>query len=92
MKVGMIGHHYPGAEHREEFVARVQAVAAEFRRAPGCLSATCWLAGDAVVSIVEWESEAAFTASLAAVQAADVDLAYDEREVRPREIIRLVAP
>ncbi|MEF3112790.1 antibiotic biosynthesis monooxygenase [Streptomyces chrestomyceticus] len=95
MKVGMVAHHYPHAAHRAEFVKRVRRVAEEFRRTPGCLSADCWLAadGDAVVSIVQWESEEASAASLAAVQAAaGLDLAYDERESRPREIVRLAAP
>lgn len=92
MKVAMIGHHYPHASHREEFIARVHQVAQVFRGTPGCLSAQCWLSGEAVVSIVEFESDEAFTASLAVVMAADVDVAYDEREVRPREIVRLTAP
>ncbi|MFH9421337.1 antibiotic biosynthesis monooxygenase [Streptomyces sp. NPDC017529] len=94
MKVGMVAHHYPHAAHREEFVARVHRVAEEFRRSPGCLSADCWLApdGDAVVSVVQWESEDAQAASLAAVQAAGLDTGYDEREARPREVVRLVAP
>ncbi|OKI09812.1 hypothetical protein A6A06_04030 [Streptomyces sp. CB02923] len=95
MKVGMVAYHYPHAEHRAEFVARVERVAEEFRRTPGCLSADCWLAadGDAVVSIVQWESAEASAASLAAVQATPgLDVAYDEREARPRETVRLVAP
>ncbi|ACZ91699.1 antibiotic biosynthesis monooxygenase family protein [Streptosporangium roseum] len=91
MKVGMIAHHYPHASHRKEFVARVHQVAEVFRSTPGCLSAECWQTDDAVTSIVQWESEEAFAASLVAVQAAGLDLAYDEREVRPREIIRLTA-
>ncbi|MEV4166672.1 hypothetical protein [Nonomuraea dietziae] len=62
-----------------------------FRGAPGCLSAECRLSDDAVISIVQWESEEAWAASLVAVQAAEVDLAYDEREARPREIVRVVA-
>ncbi|KOT59768.1 antibiotic biosynthesis monooxygenase family protein [Streptomyces rimosus] len=95
MKVAMVGHHYPHAAHREEFVSRVHRTAEVFRRTPGCLSAEYWLTadGDAVVSIVRWESEEASRASLAAVQAApELDLVFDEREVRPREIVRLVAP
>ncbi|WP_137993171.1 putative quinol monooxygenase [Streptomyces vilmorinianum] len=89
-KVGMVAHHYPHAAHREEFIARVHQVAEEFRRTPGCLSAECWTAGDAVVSIVRWESEGARDASLAAVMGAGLDLAYDDRESRPREILGLV--
>lgn len=94
MKVAMIGSHFPRAAHREEFISRVQRVAEAFRATPGCLSAECWLSadGEAVVSTVQWESEEAFNASFAAVQKADLDIAYDDRESRPREIFHLVAP
>ncbi|MFE0380664.1 antibiotic biosynthesis monooxygenase [Streptomyces inhibens] len=96
MKVGMIASHYPHPSHREEFISRVHRVGEEFRRTPGCLSADYWVSadGDAVISIVQWESEEASAASFAAVQAAGfaLDLAYGERESRPREIVRLVAP
>ncbi|MEV0390419.1 antibiotic biosynthesis monooxygenase [Nonomuraea sp. NPDC050643] len=91
MNVGMVAFHYPHAAYQEEFVSRVHRVAEEFRRTPGCLSAGCWVSGEAVVSIVHWESEEAFTASFATVLAAGLDLDYDEREARPREIHRLVA-
>ncbi|MFE3452225.1 antibiotic biosynthesis monooxygenase [Nonomuraea sp. NPDC059194] len=94
MKVGMVASHYPHAAHREEFIARVHQVAEVFRRTPGCLSADYWLSadGEAVISTVQWESEEASAASLAAVMAApEVDLAFDERESRPREIVRLVS-
>ncbi|MFI9817778.1 antibiotic biosynthesis monooxygenase [Saccharothrix variisporea] len=93
MKHGMVAFHYPTPDHRDEFVARVRAVAEVFRSTPGCLSADCWLAPDsgAVVSAVQWESEAASQAGFAAVSAADVDVAFDDREVRPREIHRLMS-
>ncbi|MFF4605089.1 antibiotic biosynthesis monooxygenase family protein [Streptomyces sp. NPDC001339] len=92
MKVGMVAHHYPHPAHREEFISRVHRVGEVFRQTPGCLSAECWVSGDAVVSIVQWESEEASAASFAVVQAtAELDLAYDDRESRPREIVRLTA-
>lgn len=93
MKVAMVASHYPLPSHREEFVARVHQVADAFRRTPGCLTADCWLSadGDAVVSTVHWESEAARDASLATVMTAGLDIGYDERESRPREILHLVA-
>ncbi|MFF4951777.1 antibiotic biosynthesis monooxygenase [Streptomyces chattanoogensis] len=93
MKVGMVASHYPHAAYREEFVSRVRQVGEVFRRTPGCLSADYWLSadGEAVISIVQWESEEASAASFAAIAAAGVDVAYDEREARPREIVRLVA-
>ncbi|MEV6911702.1 antibiotic biosynthesis monooxygenase [Amycolatopsis sp. NPDC051071] len=87
MSVGFVAMHYPHADHHDAFVARVR------RDTPGCLSAECWVtaAGDAVVSIARWESEAAQAASMQALGSADVDVAYDEREVRPREITALVS-
>jgi quinol monooxygenase YgiN len=91
MKVGMVANHYPHAAYREEFISRVHRVAEEFRRTPGCLSADCWVSDDAVVSIVQWESDDAFAASFAAIKAAGLDLDYDDRESRPREIRRLTA-
>ncbi|MEV0034195.1 antibiotic biosynthesis monooxygenase [Nocardia sp. NPDC050793] len=91
MTVGMIALHYPEAGHFEDFVARVRKVAAVMRATPGCLSATYWAddAGDAVISTVEWESDEAVAATYAALGTADVDVAFDARERRPREIIRL---
>lgn len=93
MTVGFVGIHYPSAAHFDEFVERVRGVAAVFRATAGCLGAECWVnvEGDAVVSTVRRESEAAQASSMAAVMAADVDVAYDEREARPREILRLVS-
>ncbi|MEU8685868.1 antibiotic biosynthesis monooxygenase [Streptomyces sp. NPDC048611] len=91
MKVGMIASHYPHAAHREEFIARVHRVREVMLRTPGCLSADCWLSADAVISMVQWESEEAAAASMAAVEAAELDVAYDEREARPREIVQVVA-
>lgn len=91
MKVGMVGDHYPHVEHREEFIARVQRVAEAFRQTPGCLSADCWVTDDgAVVSTVQWESEDAYQASFAAIMESGLDLDYDERESRPREIRQLL--
>jgi hypothetical protein len=49
------------------------------------------VAGDAVVSTVQWESKDAQASSFAAAKAAGVDFDYDERESRPREILRLVS-
>ncbi|MFI5526847.1 antibiotic biosynthesis monooxygenase family protein [Streptomyces platensis] len=91
MKVAMVAHHYPHAAHRAEFIVRVHQVAEAFRGTPGCLSADCWESAEAVVSIVQWESEEASATSFAAVMSAGLDLAFDEREARPREIVRLAA-
>ncbi|TJZ59054.1 hypothetical protein FCH28_02635 [Streptomyces piniterrae] len=91
MNVGMVAYHYPHAAHREEFISRVRQVRDVMLRTPGCLSGECWASGDAVISIVRWESEDARAASFAAVAEAGVDVAYDERESRPRDIVPLVA-
>jgi quinol monooxygenase YgiN len=90
--VGMVALHYPEPTHFDEFVNRVHRFADAFRSTPGCLSAECWVTGDgeAVVSTVQWESEEARAASLAAVmKGAAVEIAFDERERRPRQILTL---
>ncbi|MFD5096637.1 antibiotic biosynthesis monooxygenase family protein [Amycolatopsis thailandensis] len=93
MTVGFVATHYPHADHHDEFVARVRRVAGVLSSTPGCLGAECWVtaAGDAVVSIARWESAAAQAASMQALGSADVDVAFDDREVRPREIVQLVS-
>ena len=93
MKVGEVAIHYPHMSHREEFIARVKLAVEVIRQTPGCLSADCWVteASDAVVSTVQSESEDALAASFATAKAAGVDFTYDERESRPREILRLVS-
>jgi hypothetical protein len=94
MTVGFVAIHYPHSAHYDEFVSRVQHAAEVMRPTPGCLGATCWVtpAGEAVISIAHWESEAAQASSLATAKAAGVDFDYDEREARPREILRLQEP
>jgi heme-degrading monooxygenase HmoA len=94
MAIGFVAIHYPHASHRQDFISRVQHAAAVLRSTPGCLGADCWVAveGETVVSTAQWESEEAQASSFAAAQAAGVDFAYDEREERPREILRLVSP
>ncbi|MGE7386348.1 antibiotic biosynthesis monooxygenase family protein [Streptomyces sp. NPDC004126] len=91
MKIGMVAYHYPHPAHRDEFISRVHQVREVMLRTPGCLSGECWVSGDAVISIVQWESEEARIAGLAAVQEAGVDVTYDERESRPRTIVPLEA-
>jgi len=93
MKIGFVAIHYPHISNREEFISRVQQAAEVMRPTPGCLSADCWVtvAGDAVVSTAQWESEEALVSSFATARAAGVDFDYDERESRPRQIFRLVS-
>ncbi len=78
MKVGFVGIHYPHISHREEFISRVQRAVEVIRLTPGCLSADCWVtvAGDAVVSTAQWESEDARVSSFATAKAAGVDLGF----------------
>ena len=94
MTVGFVAIHYPDAAHYDEFVSRVQRAAKVMRPTTGCLGADCWVTpgGAVVISIAHWESEAAQASSLAAAKAAGVDFDYDEREVRPREILQLREP
>ena len=93
MTVGFVAIHYPQASQYDDFVSRVQRVADVFRSTPGCLAADCWVttARDAVISIVQWDTDAAQASSMAAVMAADVDVDYDDRESRPRQILQLVS-
>lgn len=94
MKVGMVAIHYPRLGDRQEFIARVQRAVDVMRPMPGCLSADFWVtaAGDEVVSTGQWESERALATSFATARAAGVDFDFDERESRPRQILRLVSP
>ncbi|WP_062989367.1 antibiotic biosynthesis monooxygenase family protein [Nocardia anaemiae] len=94
MTVGFVAFHYPRPEDFDDFVNRVRNVAAVLRSVPGCLSADCWVStdgDDAVVSTGQWESDEAFAASFATVAAADVDVTFDERERRPRQIFKLAS-
>ncbi len=93
MKIGMVAVHYPKDEHRQEFVGRVSAAGAAVGAAPGCLAADCWITADgAVVSMAQWEDENAMRESFVAAEKAGVDFTFDEREARPRDIMRLVSP
>ncbi len=93
-KVGFVALHYPGDEHRDAFVDRVRAAAAFMASTPGCTAAECWCTADgsAVVSMGFWVSAEAERRSFVAADEAGIDFAFDERETRPRDIIRLVAP
>jgi quinol monooxygenase YgiN len=93
MKIGFVAIHYPHISSRKEFISRVQQAVEVMRPTPGCLSADCWVtvAGDAVVSTAQWETEEAMASSFATARAAGVDFDYDERESRPRESFRLVS-
>jgi quinol monooxygenase YgiN len=93
MKVGLVALHYPRPEHREEMISRVHRAAEVMAAAPGCLAVDCWVSGDgqAVVTTGQWDSEQTLMAGFAAVRTAGVDFDYDERESRPREVVRLIS-
>jgi quinol monooxygenase YgiN len=83
--------HHPTADQADAMVDRVRAAAEVMSATPGCLEATCWReSGGAVVTIGKWVSDDALNAAFAAVTAAGVDFEYDERESRPREVLRIV--
>ncbi|HWG60861.1 MAG TPA: antibiotic biosynthesis monooxygenase [Streptosporangiaceae bacterium] len=93
MKVGLVALHYPRPEHRDEMISRVRRAAEVVAATRGCLSVDCWVSddGQTVVTTGQWKSERALMAGFAAVQNAGVDFDYDERESRPREVVRLVS-
>lgn len=94
MAVALVAVHYPRPDRNAEFVDRVQLVAELMRRVPGCRAAQCWVtaAGDAVVSIGEWDDGDARRASFAAARAGGVDFDDYDDEVQPRAIYWLATP
>jgi len=93
MKVGLVAIHYPHTAYRDQMVARVRQAAEVMERVPGCLAVGCWtgLSDGTVVTIGQWGSGAALAAAFEAVRAAGIDFGYDERESRPREVLRLAS-
>jgi heme-degrading monooxygenase HmoA len=91
MRVGLVAFHYPKPEHRDELIERVRRAAEVMAAVPGCLTADCWLeeGTGAVVTTGIWASRDALAAGFDAVAAAGVDIDYDEREARPREVFTL---
>ncbi|MHA4820068.1 antibiotic biosynthesis monooxygenase [Streptomyces aculeolatus] len=93
MPVGFVAFHYPRPEHFEGFVARAHKVGETFQSRAGCLSAEVWAtpAGDAVVTTGRFESEAAYHAALTAVRGLGEVVAFDERELKPRNVVILLS-
>ena len=93
MKVGLVAVHYPRPEHRDEMIARVHQAAEVMAAAPGCRAVDCWVSEghQTVVTTGQWESEQALAAGFSAVRAAGLDFDYDERESRPREVLKLLS-
>lgn len=93
MRVGLIAFHYPKAEHRNEMIDRVRRAATVMRTVPGCIEVDCWTdeTSGAVVTTGKWESKETLEAAFKAVRAAGVEIDYDGREARGREIFSLQA-
>ncbi|MFI0975871.1 antibiotic biosynthesis monooxygenase [Streptomyces sp. NPDC021093] len=92
MTVGFIAFHYPRPEHFEDFIGRAHQVGDSMRAAPGCLSAEIWATpdGDAVVSTGRFESDETFKAAFTAARGLGDVVAFDERELKPRQIFTLL--
>ena len=93
MKVGLVAVHYPRPEHRDEMISRVHRAAEVMAATPGCLAVDCWVSetSQAVVTTGQWESDQALAAAFSAVRAAGLDFDYDDRESRPREVLKLAS-
>jgi quinol monooxygenase YgiN len=93
MTVGLVAVHYPRREHRDEMISRVHRAAEVMAATPGCLAVDCWVSEDnqSVVTTGQWESEQALTAGFSAVRTAGVDFDYDDRESRPRDVLKLIS-
>lgn len=91
MTFGLVAVHYPRPENADDLVERVGRAAKVMATAPGCLDVRCWTdeASGAVVATAKFASKQTCDEALATA-AATVDIAYDERERRPREFYHLI--
>ena len=89
MKVGLVAVHYPRDVYRDELIDLFKHAAEVMRQTPGCLGTECWVntADGSIVTTGRWESDEALNASFAA---AGASTAQDERESRPRDIVKLI--
>jgi quinol monooxygenase YgiN len=94
MKVGIVAIHYPRPEFRDQLISRVQQAAEVMRATDGCLASDCWvnLSDETVVAAGQWDNQEALARSFDAVNAHGVDFGYDDRELRPTEVLRLLTP
>ncbi|WP_026413944.1 antibiotic biosynthesis monooxygenase family protein [Actinomadura oligospora] len=94
MSLGFVAFHYPAPEYVEEFVGRTRQVRGVLASQPGFVRAETWVTpeGDAVVTTGEFESPEAFQGAFAAVAGELGEaVAFDEREVRPRQVHTLLS-
>ena len=84
---------YPKVEHRNQMIERVRQAATVMRTVPGCIDVDCWTdeTSGTVITTAKWESRETLEAAFKAVRAAGVDIGYDDREARGREIFSLLA-
>lgn len=94
MSLGFVAFHYPKPEHVEAFVGRTRQVREVLAAQPGFVRAATWVTPeeDAVVTTGEFESPEAFQGAFAAVgrELGEV-VAFDEREVKPRQVHTLLS-
>ncbi|MFJ9444572.1 antibiotic biosynthesis monooxygenase [Kitasatospora sp. NPDC101235] len=94
MSFGFVAFHYPKPEYVEEFIGRCRQVREVLTSQSGFLRAEVWVTpeGDAVVTTGEFESPQAFQAAFAAVtRESGAVVAFDEREVKPRQVHTLLS-
>ncbi len=94
MAFRLIAFHYPRPDHHSEMIERIRSATAVLVEQPGCHGVEMWQEepGGAVVALGVWDSKEQAMAGFDAVSAAGVDLAFDEREERPRQVHNLVEP
>ncbi len=87
----LVAWHYPRPEHRDDMVRRVRDATGIFRLTPGCLDAEVWVDDDsgAIVVTARFFTDDTIRRAFAAIDASDVDYDFDDRELLPREIVRL---
>ena len=93
MSFRLLAFHYPKPEYRAEMLDRLARAVEVMANADGCLDAEYWQdeASEALVATAKFDSRQRCLDALTRT-AALVDIAYDERESRPREVYHLVEP
>jgi hypothetical protein len=89
MSFRIVAFHYPKPEHRTEMVQRLERAAEVLATAPGCIDVEVWKeqSSGALVTTAKFESQRAGMNALRNA-AGKADMAFDERESRPRDIYR----
>jgi ABC-type phosphonate transport system ATPase subunit len=87
----LIAFHYPRPAHAVELTQRIAKAAEIMAAAPGCQDIDYWKdeGTGAIVATAKFDSKHTCLDALAAA-AETVDIAYDDREERPRDVYYLV--